>query len=301
MRITRQLATVTAVSLALLAGCSSTSDEPQEPAATTSTPAPRPSATPDLPAVRSYVAIGDSFTSGPGLAELRDDGAFCLRSDHNWPSLLARALRPASFDDVSCAGATTYDVLQPGRGAAAQIDAVRPSTDLVTVGIGGNDGNLFASLVSSCSGGGGTCRPFLRDSAPAILDETVGRIAKVLEDVRARAPKATVLLVGYPRIMPDSGTCASVGIPAADTAAVAGAEEALDRSLAAAARQVGVPYVSVRDASRGHDACAGDRAWTNGADVRDEDGIAFHPRRAGMAAVARAVQTELALGAGVGR
>ncbi len=56
----------------------------------------------------------------------------------------------------------------------------------------------------------------------------------------------------------------------------------------------GVPYVSMRRASRGHDACAGAQAWTNGADVKDDDGIAFHPRLAGMRAVARAVEARLA-------
>ena len=253
-------------------------------------------ATPEPPAVRSYVAIGDSYTAGPGLADLRDGGGFCLRSDHNWPSQLAHTLRAQSFDDVSCAGATTSDVLHHGNGpiaALAQIDAVKPATDLVTVGIGGNDGNLFASLISACSGGQGACRPFSRDTAPTILRETVSRISTVLEDVRARAPKATVLLVGYLRIMPDSGSCATIGIPAADATAVADVEGSVDRALADAARRADVPYVSMRKASRGHDACAGEQAWTNGGDVKDDDGIAFHPRLAGMQAVARAVAAEL--------
>jgi len=280
---------------ALLAGCSSAPDEPPRSSITTTTPAP--SRTPEPPTVRSYVALGDSFTAGPGLATLRDGGELCLRSDHNWPSLLARRLGATSFTDVSCAGATTHDVLHHAGGpigAQAQIAAVKAGTQLVTVGIGGNDGNLFASLISACTGGQGACAPFSRDSAPTILHQTVTDIAAVLDDVRARAPKATVLLVGYLRIMPDSGTCPTIGIPAADTAAVAAAEKALDQALADAARDAGVPYVSMRKASRGHDACAGARAWTNGRTVRDADGIAFHPRLAGMQAVARAVEAELA-------
>ncbi len=116
----------------------------------------------------------------------------------------------------------------------------------------------------------------------------------MLDDVRAKAPKATVLLVGYLRIMPESGSCPTIGIPAADAAAVAGAEQALDQALADAARQADVPYVSMRGASRGHDACAGAKAWTNGGTVTDDDGIAFHPRLAGMQAVARAVEAQLA-------
>ena len=290
-----RIAGVTVV-VATLSGCSSAADDPA-PTRSTPTASPTPSRTPDLPAVRSYVALGDSFTAGPGLADLRTGGELCLRSDHNWPSLVARRLDARSFTDVSCAGATTHDVLQTGSGLAEarpQLAAVRTDTNLVTVGIGGNDGNLFASLISACTGGHGACAPFSRDSAPTILRQTIGDIATVLHDVRARAPKATVLLVGYLRIMPDSGTCPAIGIPAADAAAVAATEAALDQALAGAAREAGVPYVSMRRASRGHDACAGARAWTNGRTVQDADGIAFHPRLAGMKAVARAVEAELA-------
>ena len=293
-----RIAGIAVVVALLLTGCSSTSGDPS-PTRTATTATPAPSASPDLPAVRSYVAIGDSFTAGPGLADLRDGGAFCLRSDHNWPSLLAHELHPTTFVDVSCAGATTHDVLQNGTGPAEarpQIEAVTPGTDLVTVGIGGNDGNLFASLISACTGGQGACDPFSRDSAPVILQQTVSDIAAVLADIRAKAPKATVLLVGYLRIMPDSGSCPTIGISAGDAAAVASAEEALDRALADAAHQTGVPYVSMRKASRGHDACAGAQAWTNAAQVKDDDGVAFHPRLAGMQAVARAVANQLAEG-----
>lgn len=291
-----RIAGVAVVVAVLLAGCSSAPDD-AAPTRTTPTASPPPSPTPDLPAVRSYVAIGDSFTAGPGLADLRKGGELCLRSDHNWPSLLARRLDARSFTDVSCAGATTHDVLQNGGGlvsARPQLAAVKADTDLVTVGIGGNDGNLFASLISACTGGQGACAPFSRDSAPTILRQTISDIATVLDDVRAKAPKATVLLVGYLRIMPDSGTCPTIGIPAADAAAVAATEAALDQALADAAREARVPYVSMRRASRGHDACAGARAWTNGRTVQDADGIAFHPRLAGMKAVARAVEAELA-------
>jgi lysophospholipase L1-like esterase len=162
------------VSAALLAGCSSAPGESSPTAAPTTT-VPSSSAAPEAPVVRSYVAIGDSFTAGPGLADLRDGTAFCLRSDHNWPSLLARGLDPESFVDVSCAGASTHDVLHNGTGpggALPQIDAVKPDADLVTVGIGGNDGNRFASLISACTGGQGACarRRRARGTRPVRLD-----------------------------------------------------------------------------------------------------------------------------------
>ncbi|NEE44856.1 SGNH/GDSL hydrolase family protein, partial [Streptomyces sp. SID8455] len=52
-----------------------------------------------------YVALGDSFSSGPGIPEQTD--AACGRSSRNYPALVAAALPVASFADATCAGADT--------------------------------------------------------------------------------------------------------------------------------------------------------------------------------------------------
>ncbi|MBC7633866.1 SGNH/GDSL hydrolase family protein [Aeromicrobium sp.] len=292
------------VMLVVLASCSSrpapASVAPRDastPSATSSaSPSPSPLAL-DLPTIDSYTSIGDSFASGPALGKIRDDSGFCLRSDHNWASILATTLGTRTVDDVSCAGATTADVLSshtvPGMVVPAQLDAVRATTDLVTVQIGGNDGGLFSSLVSACAQGSGTCSTFADDTAPAILRVSTDRVARVLDAVHTKAPKARVLVVGYLRILPDTGTCKAVQISASDARAAASAEVGLDSALASAARSGRAEYVSLRALSKGHDACAGDNAWTNGATVADGEGIAYHPRLAGMAAVAQAVAQHL--------
>ncbi|MGW7017370.1 SGNH/GDSL hydrolase family protein, partial [Streptomyces sp. NPDC054951] len=46
-----------------------------------------------------YVALGDSYTSGPLIPRQVD--ANCARSDHNYPSIVAARLRNATFKDVS--------------------------------------------------------------------------------------------------------------------------------------------------------------------------------------------------------
>lgn len=279
----RTAAVVTMV--ALVAGCSSPSDDEHRP--TTPTPSATTAApSPSTPAIGSYVAIGDSFTSGPGLARLQPNSGFCFRSEENWPSVLASRLAVPDVADVSCAGAVVDDVLGgralPGGDVEAQIDAVERDTELVTVGIGGNDGGLFESLVSACTRRAGACRGFVDDTVPEVLQQTVPDVVRVIDGVRDRAPDATVLLVGYLRVLPDTGTCASVPVPAADAAEGSRAEEELDAALASAARQAGIDYVSMQAASRGHDACAGTQAWTNGATPTEGTGIAFHPRPAGM-------------------
>src|SRR5260370_6115896 len=57
-----------------------------------------------------YVALGDSYASGPVIPNQVD--AVCLRSDHNYPSLVAAALHVSMFRDVSCTGADTVDITQ---------------------------------------------------------------------------------------------------------------------------------------------------------------------------------------------
>lgn len=262
--------------LTLVAACSSDSS----PATTAATAAPS-SATPVAPTgpSASYVALGDSFTAGPGILPEQDGAGFCRRSAKDWPTVAAAALG-RDVTDVSCAGATTADLA-----ATVRAGVVGPETSLVTVSAGGNDGGLFLSLLRSCSGPAATCDQFTQEQVPTTLRQTTTDLTALLKDVRTAAPSATVLLVGYPRILPSTGTCTVLGISTADATAVMGAEEALDTALADAAEGAGVPYVSPRAPSEGHDACAGAQAWTNGIAPAAGDGIVFHPNARGMAAV----------------
>ncbi len=86
-----------------------------------------------------YVALGDSYTSGPAIHDQVPGSYLCFGSDHNYPSLVAQALRPASFTDVSCAGATSGSMTGLQGLAAPQFNALGVQDRLVTVGIGGND------------------------------------------------------------------------------------------------------------------------------------------------------------------
>src|SRR4051794_36739602 len=57
--------------------------------------------------IATYVALGDSYTAAP-FVPTTDLARGCLRSDHNYPALLARSLG-AKLRDASCSGATTAD------------------------------------------------------------------------------------------------------------------------------------------------------------------------------------------------
>ncbi|MGH3865072.1 MAG: hypothetical protein ACRDQ4_02855 [Pseudonocardiaceae bacterium] len=55
---------------------------------------------------RHYVALGDSYTSGPWIPEQRADPVGCQRSTSNYPARLAAVLHISDYTDVSCGGAS---------------------------------------------------------------------------------------------------------------------------------------------------------------------------------------------------
>lgn len=89
-----------------------------------------------------YVAMGDSYTAGPLVPFHVPDPWGCLRSDHNYPHLVADAVG-ATLRDVSCSGADTADLSSAqdvaGDDNPPQLDALDPGVGTVNLQIGGND------------------------------------------------------------------------------------------------------------------------------------------------------------------
>ncbi|KRC65738.1 hypothetical protein ASE12_13820 [Aeromicrobium sp. Root236] len=240
-----------------------------------------------------YVALGDSYVSGA----IGKGAGKCGRGDDNYPHLVARKLRPMTVRDASCGGAGTANVLSsaPLAGATlpAQLDDVPADADVVTLGIGANDGNLYPSIFYGCFiesrlRSAAACGSALA-KAPAILATTKQSIVTTIQAVQAKAPRAKVVLVGYLRLAPDSGDCPELGAGTTVVRQFAEVEELLAETQASAAQEAGVPFVPVRDDSAGHDACAKD-SWTNALTAERGDGILLHPRAAGMKAVAKLVE-----------
>jgi len=101
----------------------------------------------------TYVALGDSYASGEGLAPfVASVPPTCDRSALSYPYLTASMLGVGtsnSFIDVACAGARLSNLADSLNSAPPQLDAVTDSTDLVTLQSGGND-VFFAELSASC-------------------------------------------------------------------------------------------------------------------------------------------------------
>ena len=96
----------------------------------------------------TYVALGDSYSSGAGLAPFDAGSGSCARSPRAYPSIVDRSLARDAFTFVACSGATTAQIIaQVGPARAALRHAA-----LVTLTAGGNDLS-FSNLLVSCVGG----------------------------------------------------------------------------------------------------------------------------------------------------
>jgi len=252
----------------------------------------------------SYVALGDSYTSGPLIPHQTGNPAGCLRSTHNYPSLVAAALGALSFTDASCAGATTVDMAaqQPVLGGAnpPELDALSTSTNLVTLGVGGNDIG-FASIITTCSGlsysrpSGSPCENLYTaggtDQLAEMISATGPKVAAVLAAIHQRAPQARVLLVGYPDILPNDGQGCWPVVPIArgDVPYLRGVELKLNAMLAAEAVANNANYVDTYGDSVGHDFCQPTGVkWVEGL-VPTSPAAPVHPNALGEQAMAQRV------------
>ena len=109
------------------------------------------------------------------------------------------------------------------------------------------------------------------------------RVARSLRAIRSKAPDATVLLVGYLRLVPDRGSCAKLPLATGDYAEGRRISRVLDRALAQAARRAGVRFVDMYEVSRGHDICSAD-PWVNGSTTDRDRALSYHPFASGMRA-----------------
>jgi lysophospholipase L1-like esterase len=174
-----------------------------------------------------------------------------------------------------------------------QLQALTPDTNLVTVGIGGNDFNLFETFTRTCTlagrgrAAGAPCADRLEEQGTDLgtVTEAISRnVEKALDRVQQRAPQATILLVGYLRLAPADGRCPELPFAAGDYATGIEVSRALNEALATAADRADVGFVDMYAASEGHDICA-DEPWVNGAQTLQDQALAYHPFAAGMEAV----------------
>ncbi len=231
-----------------------------------------PASAADSAAAGGYVALGDSYSSGVGAGSYLSDSGDCRRSTAAYPYLWQAANSPASFDFVACSGATTSSV------ASGQLGVLSASTSLVSVTAGGNDVG-FADVMQDCVlGSEATCLAAV-DAAVGQMNSTLpGSLDALYDGIRAGAPQAQVVVLGYPRFYQLSGSCIA-GLSEAERAAINNASDVLNDVLAKRSADAGFTFSSVVDEFTGHELCSGD-AWIHSVTVPIEN--SYHPKAAGQ-------------------
>lgn len=221
-----------------------------------------------------YVALGDSFSSGTGTKAYLDDGTDCLRSAYAYPSLIAAA-RGWSLNFRACSGATVADV------RSTQLSALSSTTNRVTISIGGNDAG-FADVLTECAlpGWASDCDGAV-DTAQAFIAGTLpGRLKSLYADIRAKAPNALVVAVGYPRIFMGEDCNAATWFSPAEEARLNTTADQINARTSAAASAAGFRFANPTSAFTGHAVCD-DPEWINGLSSPVEN--SYHPNKAGHA------------------
>ena len=222
---------------------------------------------------------------------------------------MASALHDTSgLVDASCtsAGVSRHDRSQHTALGTnpPQLDSLASGDALVMLTLGGDDLG-FLNVLSKCMGLswsdplGSPCKQHYTsggtDQLAALVTAEAPKMAAVLSQIRARAPRARVLLVGYPDLFPVHGGCwPAVPITDGDISYLRGIELKLNAMLAADAAAAGVTFVDTYDPTVGHDFCASGNAKDIEGLVPGSLAAPFHPNARGQAAIAAQVLKALA-------
>jgi lysophospholipase L1-like esterase len=256
-----------------------------------------------------YVALGDSYASG-AVDFPQTDLLTCARSAVNYPTLVAAALHVATYTDATCAQATLGDLdgVKPGvvvGTSPPQLNALRPDTTLVTMTMGGNDIQLV-TVARHCIN---VLPPPLGRSCAAAFtagghDELAARVAalapvysRALDEIHARAPKATIVLVGYPTISRPGGCPDAQPAWPQDVDYLRGVLHELNELIKTEAAEHHAFYVDTEASTVGHDMCAPrDQQWVNGVipSLSTPSVFPLHPNTIGQQNLARRVLDALA-------
>ncbi len=280
-----------------------------------------------------YVALGDSYSAGEGVQPYEEGTDTASNQCHRSESeAYSRAVStsptaPSYYDFVACSGARTYDYYDGGQyDEREQLSEQNLGDDvqLVTMTIGGNDAG-FTSVLKECTLGFellpfNNCsgdeekadNPVDRqfsylEGTAADTDPEDGGITRSLDtvysDLRRKAPKARVLVLGYPQFYKSGGTlflpCS--GISSTDQEWVNSKVRQMNELVERKALAHGFEFVETSSRFSTHRLCeiggGGDREWFYDIQVDPipsppfarVDEASYHPTEEGHAAMAAAV------------
>ncbi len=229
-----------------------------------------------MPAARaatpSYVALGDSYSSGTGTRTYLNDGTSCRRSVYAYPSLLASA-RGWSLNFRACSGAKIADV------STLQLSALSASTGYVTISVGGNDAG-FSSVLTACAQPwwAADCYGAIDRAESYIRNTLPGALQSLYASIRNRAPSAQVVVVGYPRIFNGTDCNSATWFSPSEMTRLNAASDLMNSKTSAAAKAAGFSFADPTSRFVGHAVCDSSE-WING--LSSPTSESYHPKTTG--------------------
>lgn len=229
-------------------------------------------APPAQAAAPSYVALGDSYSSGTGTRSYISDGTSCQRSAYAYPSLVAAA-RGYALNFRACSGARISDV------TTTQLGALSASTSYVTISVGGNDAG-FADVLTECATPwwAGDCNGAIDDAQAFINNTLPGRLSTLYASIRSKAPNAKVVVVGYPRIFMGEDCNAGTWFSPSEQTRLNQTADLLNSRTSTQAAARGFAFANPTSRFVGHAVCD-DVEWING--LSNPISESYHPNKAG--------------------
>ena len=198
-----------------------------------------------------YTALGDSYSSGVGTRNYFSDSGSCYRSPRAYPVLVAqRTGAPLTF--AACSGARVPNVLN-------QLGSLNAGTALVTVSVGGNDAG-FADVVGRCAlPWPFTCTKEINNANTFIRNTLPGLLNNLYTQIRHRAPNATVVVVGYPRLFNGEECNLGARISRAEQTSLNATADLLATTISARAAAHGFAFVGSDNGAISRVVISGDR------------------------------------------
>lgn len=253
------------------------------------------------------VTFGDSYSAGVGIwqyASSYDDhgpaghnfgNTLCWREDDTTPGPTIAAGQGAAVVHMACSGAEIGHVTNqlnatafPGGGAGNLVILTAGGNDLRTVG-----GKTWPKLLESCILWESSCQGASSNQI-ANLSAIRSNLNNLYAGIVAKAPNATVRVLGYPRIMQPDSFWGCLGVTGISTGEGRWMDQQVDRlntEIAGAVTAVrnatgaNIQYVSVVSQFANHGAC---RTWASDRYINDRVGplwdvsdSSFHPNQNG--------------------
>ncbi|WP_067893829.1 SGNH/GDSL hydrolase family protein [Nocardia vaccinii] len=262
---------------------------------------------------KRLVVLGDSYTAN--VWNPWASAHTCVHGQTAWPTQLSELMGLSGDEQVantSCLGASIdtgpgYTLAIEARDAD-QAGAFGPRTQLVTLQFGLNDRWGTASrplweamqqcafnLVAGCDTDR-VARGDLPDPSSVTGRAYADRIRNVVSYIRYYAPRAHIVVVGYPEVVAADrhSVCLDffglVDFTQPRGRTIVEYFDRIDRAQREAAAQLGLDFLDTRALTTGHGLCS-PQPWVNGVfDPNTElDGLPVHPSPQGDAVVAHAI------------